>query len=385
MKPVTPTCPSQFTRRGFMRGISASGLLLASHRAFAQESALASLRTLAGGQPLMGTSVQTQFDKIYTPEEIQILKTQFDSVTPENCMKWQYLCPKEGTYRFEPVDRLVDFATKNQQRVVGHTLIFNRDGNYPNWLFKDGEKEADAKLVWKRIEDHAGRLMGRYAGKIDSWDVLNEFVEVPSPGYRVTDLTRVLGADYPERLFKIAAGIDPEAKLTYNDFAVERPDRLKAILTFVRSLRDKGCKVDVIGSQSHLELGDKAVENLDKMIQQFAAEGFQIALTELDVDVIPRGGHWNQKTREEVNKQNPYADGCPDEVLEQQAAVYREVMQAVMTNLQHVDRVTVWGISDRHSWLNKWPWQRVNHGLLFDRASKPKPAFHAIADALGKK
>jgi endo-1,4-beta-xylanase len=385
MKPDTLSLPLPITRRHFMRGISASGLLLATPRAVAQEPVLPSLRTLAGGKPLMGTSVQTQFDKIYTPEEIQILKTQFDSVTPENCMKWQYLCPKEGTYRFEPVDLLVDFATQNQQRVVGHTLIFNRDGNYPGWLFKDGEKEADAKLVWKRIEDHVAKLMSRYAGRVDSWDVLNEFVEVPAPGYRVTDLTRVLGADYPERLFKLAAGIDPKAKLTYNDFAVERPDRLKAVLAFVRSLRDKGCKVDVVGSQSHLELGDKAAGGLDKMIQQFAAEGFRCALTELDVDVIPRAQHWNQKTREEVSKQNPYVDGCPDEVLEKQAAVYREVMEAVVANVKHVDRVTVWGISDRHSWLNKWPWQRVNHGLLFDRAAKPKPAFRAVAGALGKR
>ena len=358
--------------------------MLASPRALAGPSPIASLRGLAGGKPLMGTSVQTQFEKIYTPEEIHILTTQFDSVTPENCMKWQYLCPKEGEYRFEPVDRLIEFATKNRQSVVGHTLIFNRDGNYPDWLFRDGGKEADAKLVWKRIEDHAAKLMSRYAGRIDSWDVLNEFIEVPPPGYRETDLTRVLGADYPERLFKIAAEIDPKAKMTYNDFSVEKPERLKAILTFVRSLRDKGCKVDVVGSQSHLELGDKAAGNLDKMIQQFAADGFRCALTELDVDVIPRARHWNPKTREQANKQNPYVDGCPEEILGQQAALYREVMQAVMANRKHVDRVTVWGISDRHSWLNKWPWKRVNHGLLFDREAKPKPAFHAVATALGQ-
>jgi GH35 family endo-1,4-beta-xylanase len=385
MRSNRPFDSSSITRRRFLHGISASGLMLATPRAMAQESALPALRKLAGGSPLMGSSVQTQFDKIYTPEEMNILTTQFDSVTPENCMKWQYLCPKEGDYRFEPVDRLVDFATKNQQSVVGHTLIFNRDGNYPDWLFRDGEKEADAKLVWKRIEDHAGKLMSRYAGRIDSWDVLNEFIEVPSPGYRVTDLTRVLGADYPVRLFKIAAEIDPKAKLTYNDFSVEKPDRLKAILAFVRSLRDKGCRIDVVGSQSHLELGDHTAKKLDNMIKLFAADGFRCALTELDVDVISRSQHWNAKTREQSIKQDPYVDGCPDEVLEKQAAVYREIMEIVKTNGKSVDRVTVWGISDRHSWLNKWPWKRVNHGLLFDRNAKPKPAFHAVADVLRKK
>lgn len=109
----------------------------------------------------------------------------------------------EGEYRFEPIDQVMKFAAKNRQSVVGHTLVFNRDGNYPLWLFRDGGKEADAKLVWKRIEDHVARLMSRYAGRMASWDVLNEFIEVPAPGYRVTDLTRVLGAGYPERLFKI--------------------------------------------------------------------------------------------------------------------------------------------------------------------------------------
>jgi GH35 family endo-1,4-beta-xylanase len=388
MEPIKTDFPfdaNSVSRRRFLRGISASALTLAAPRVLAESSPIASLRELAGGNPLIGTSVQTQFDKIYTPEEMNILKTQFDSVTPENCMKWQYLCPKEGIYRFEPVDRLVDFATKNRQGVVGHTLIFNRDGNYPDWLFRDGEKEADAKLVWKRIEDHAAKLMSRYAGRIESWDVLNEFIEVPSPGYRVTDLTRVLGSDYPARLFKIAAEIDPKAKLTYNDFSVEKPDRLKAILAFVRSLRDKGCKVDVIGSQSHLELGDHTSEKLDQMIKLFAAEGFRCALTELDVDVIPRSQHWNPKTREQSIKQDPYVDGCPDEVLEKQAAVYREIMEIVKANGKSVDRVTVWGISDRHSWLNKWPWKRVNHGLLFDREAKPKPAFHAVTQVLAKK
>jgi GH35 family endo-1,4-beta-xylanase len=370
------------TRRRFIQGISASGLLVASPRAMALENAVAPLRKLAGGKPLIGTAVATQFEKNYTPEEMNILATHFDSVTPENCMKWQQMCPEEGTYRFEPIDRLMEFATKNQQSVVGHTLLFNRDGDYPKWLFRDGTKEADAKLVWKRIEDHATNLMTRYPGRIDSWDVLNEFIEVPNPGYRVTDLTRVLGADFPERLFKLAAELDPKAKMTYNDFSVEKPDRLKAILAFVRKLRDKGCKIDIIGSQSHLEIGEKTGGNLDNMIKQFAAEGFRCALTELDVDVIPRNLYWNPKTRDDASKINPYVDGCPPEILEKQANTYREAMGAVMANIKHVDRVTFWGFTDGRSWLNNWPWKRVNHGLLFDRESKPKPSFHAIAETL---
>jgi GH35 family endo-1,4-beta-xylanase len=277
------------------------------------------LRGLAGGKPLIGTAIPGNFDRFFTAEEASLLATQFDSLTPENCMKWQSLCPKEGDYRFGPIDQVMDFAAKHKQSVVGHTLIFNRDGNYPAWLFK------------------------------------------------------------------LAAGIDPKAKLTYNDFAVERPDRLKAILAFVRALRDKGCKIDVVGSQSHLEIGDKVAEQVDKMLQQFGAEGFRCALTELDVDVISRARYWNPKTREQATQQDPYVKGCPPEILEQQATVYREIMEAVKANGKHVDRVTFWGFTDRRSWLNTWPWKRTNHGLLFDREARPKPAFHAVADVLKKK
>ena len=82
--------------------------------------------------------------------------------------------------------------------------------------------------------------------------------------------------------------------------------------------------------------------------------------------------------------QNPYPESCPDEILQQQAKVYHSVFEAVMANRKDVDRVTMWGITDRSSWLNNWPWKRVNHGLLFDRNAFPKPAFHSIAKLLAK-
>ncbi len=375
---------SAFSRRQFLKGISASGFLLASPHALAVEQAIAPLRQLAKGKLIIGTAVPSDFDKFFTPKELETLSTHFDSVTPENCMKWNSIGQKEGEYRFEQIDRLMEFATKNKQSFVGHTLIFNRDENLPKWVFQDGTKEADAKLVWKRIEDYATEVMTRYKGKIDSWDVLNEFIEIPKPGYRETNLTRIVGADYPARLFKLAAELDPKAKLTYNDFSVEQPDRLKAILNFVRKLRDKGCKIDVIGSQSHVEIGEKTGDKLDKMVKQFAAEGFKCALTEVDVDVIPRKLFWNPKNRTDVSKINPYINGCPPEILEKQAATYKEVMGAVMANIKHVDRVSFWGFTDRRSWLNKWPWERVNYGLLFDRETNPKPAFHAVAEMLKK-
>lgn len=369
-------------RRRFLQGLSATSVLALAPRLSAASTSLPTLRKLAGGQPLIGVAVPTHFEKDLSPEEISLLTNQFDSITPENGMKWPSLSPTENENHFEPLDQIFDFAAKNQQKIVGHTLIFNRAENYPLWIFQDGGKEASATLVWKRVESHIETLMTRYKGRVDSWDVLNEFVEAPAPGYRVTDLTRVLGPDYPVRLFKLAAEIDPKAKLTYNDFSVESPDRLKAILAFVRSLRDQGCRVDIMGSQSHLVLNDKSADEIDTMIKKFAAEGIRCALTEMDVDVIPRNAPKKPQTAGEADPQNPYLDRCPAEVLEHQAKIYGDVFAAVLANRKHVARVTFWGMTDRHSWLNDWPWKRVNHGLLFDREAKPKPAFYAVAKAL---
>ncbi len=330
----------------------------------------------------MGAAVPSDFESSFSASKLRLLAEQFDCVTPANCMKWNKLCRREGEYHFGPADRLVARATTNNQKIVGHTLVFNRPGNYPAWLFRDGQKEADAKLVWKRIEEHLATLMGRYAGKIDSWDVLNEFVEMNPLGYRETDFTRVLGKDYPVRLFKMAAAVDPKAKLVYNDYGIEQAERRKAIMAFVRSLQDSGCRIDVIGSQSHLELGQQVTDGIEATIQECAKLGVLAAFTELDVDVVPRKGFFNPKTREKVIQQNPYTDGAPDEILQQQAEFYRDIFEVVTRNRKHVDRVTFWGVTDADSWLNNWPWKRTNHALLFDREGKPKPAFHAVAKVL---
>ncbi len=375
------TCVS---RRSFVQRLSATALLGLSAKATAEPNTLPALRKLAGGRPLIGAAVPTNFQKNLALGQIELLKTHFDSVTPENCMKWQDLCPIEGQYKFEPLDQIVEFAKQHQQKIVGHTLIFNRDGNYPDWIFKDGTKEADENLLWKRIESHVEKVMTRYKDSIDSWDVLNEFVEPNQLGFRETALTRVLGGNYPVRLFKFVGEIDPKAKLIYNDFYVENPQRLKATLNFVRSLREKGCRVDIVGNQSHIELKKKSGEAIDAMIKKFTSEGFRCALTELDVDVISRDGAFNPKNQRAIAERDPYVNGCPDEVLNEQAKEYGEVFQAVMNNHKSVERVTFWGISDRNSWLNDWPWKRTNHGLIFDRESKPKPAFHAIAKVLAK-
>jgi endo-1,4-beta-xylanase len=112
--------------------------------------------------------------------------------------------------------------------------------------------------------------------------------------------------------------------------------------------------------------------------------GVKVVVSELDIDVIPRGRWWADggKHRDELSKLNPYRDGCPPDVLKRQADQYAQLFRLFRKYEGTIDRVSFWNLHDGQSWLNDFPWRRVNHPLLFDREGKPKPAFPAVIAAL---
>src|SRR5260221_9258940 len=49
----------------------------------------------------------------YTEAELAVIKSQFNAVTPENCMKPESLHPAEDQWYFAQSDALVEFAEAN--------------------------------------------------------------------------------------------------------------------------------------------------------------------------------------------------------------------------------------------------------------------------------
>ena len=99
--------------------------------------------------------------------------------------------------------------------------------------------------------------------------------------------------------------------------------------------------------------------------------------------MINRNKWWGQAhRRQEIQKENPYANGCPEEILQRQAEQYAKLFRLFVRQAKNLDRITFWGLTDGESWLNGWPWKRMNHPLLFDRKARPKPAFFSVAKAL---
>ena len=142
--------------------------------------------------------------------------------------------------------------------------------------------------------------------------------------------------------------------------------------------------VHAIGLQGHYEIDRIPFDEIDATLNAARKLGVKVVVSELDIDVIPRGRWWADggAHREEMAKIDPYRDGCPPEVLQRQAEQYARLFTIFRKHADVIARVSFWNLHDGQSWLNYFPWNRVNHPLLFDRKGQPKPAYDAVIKAL---
>lgn len=327
------------------------------------------LRELAQARGLeVGTAVKAAAlgdDAAYR----ETLVRHFAVVTPENEMKWKAIAPREGEFRFEAADRIVDFAIRHGLAVRGHTLVWNADQHSPEWLLR---KPADPETATRLMRAHFERVLGRYQGKVRDWDVVNEAVANDSrPGApRLVDgyWLRALGEGYIAAAFRLAREIDPKARLFYNDYdhglgLSPKSDRIYALL---KQLKADGVPIDGVGLQLHCNLRRPPVKaDLVANFRRLKALGLIVQVTELDVEVM--------------DDPAPLADR-----LDRQARIYRDVFEAALET--GVEGVVTWGFTDRFRQnallrRKKLPDQDTPM-WLFDADYRPKPAFHAVVAAL---
>lgn len=313
-----------------------------------------------------------------------LVKRHFNTITPENVLKWERVHPELERYDFEPTDAYVAFGEKNGMFIVGHTLVWH--SQTPKWVFHDSEgKQLSREALLERMRQHIHKVVGRYKGRIHGWDVVNEALNEDGT-MRESLWYKIIGPDYIEKAFEYAREADPKAELYYNDYSVENEPKRNGAVKLIRQLQSKGIKVAAVGLQGHNRLEWPTLEQQEATIRAFAELGVKVAITELDVDVLPsafQGGGAEVSTRIAADpKLNPYAGGLPEDVQQQLAKRYAELFRVYLKYKGTVDRVTFWGVTDRESWLNNWPVRgRTSYPLIFDREGKPKPAFHAIVKA----
>jgi len=339
-----------------------------------------SLRDKFQRQFIVGVAADGFLPGDYRSNELQLIRTQFGALTPANCMKMDALQRQEGRFNFGMADALVAFAASNHLKVCGHTLVWAKDDRTPPWFFADGTNAASRELLLARMETHIDTVAGRYRGKLASWDVVNEALDDGTNFIRPSQWLSLAGEDFIAKAFEYAHAADPGAVLILNDYNVEQPGKREKLLRLLRSLQERKAPIHAVGIQGHYELDAVPFKEIEETIKAIHALGLEVMITEFDIDAIPRSRWWADggKYREEMAKLNPYAEGCPADVLARQAAQYEQIFGIFLRQSGAITRVTFWDLHDGRSWLNHFPWERANHPLLFDREAKPKPAFRAI-------
>jgi endo-1,4-beta-xylanase len=310
-----------------------------------------------------------------------LIRRQFNTITPENVLKWENVHPRLGVYDFAAADRYVDFGEHNGMFVVGHTLVWH--SQVPRWVFQDAAGNPVSRdTLLARMRDHIFSVVGRYKGRIKGWDVVNEALNEDGTLRRSPWYT-IIGEDYLVRAFQFAHEADPSAQLYYNDYSLDNAPKRNGAVALVKRLQAAGIPIYAVGSQSHDKMDWPSAAQVDSTIRALSATGVKVNVTEFDIDVLPaatqnRGA--DVSTRGQASPvSNPYAAGLPDSVQRALAARYADLFRVFASHRGAIDRVTFWGVGDGDSWLNNWPVPgRTSYPLLFDRADRPKPAFDAV-------
>lgn len=289
-------------------------------------------------------------------------------LVPEYEMKRNVVEPAPDRYTFGPADTLVDFARDHGLKFRGHPLIWHRSN--PDWL-------EDAVRTWRNEELFTGyiaKVMGRYRGRVQSWDVVNEII-APEGGradnLRSSFWLDIFGPSYIDTAFHAARAAGPNAQLVYNDWGCElagpEHDRFRAAtLKFLEGAKARGVPIDALGLQGHLRAYGQPVDQakLRAFLDDVRSLGLRILVTEHDVA----------------------DDGGPTDAAARDAAVAEasaRFLDVVVAN-PATDAVLTWGLSDRFlgaPGLRARLLGTAPRMLPLDRALQRKPLWRAMARA----
>lgn len=277
---------------------------------------------------------------------------QFSSATPENELKQGVVQAVRGEDSYEQADAIIVPRCEAGDSVRGHTLVW--DQQLPSWVLLSTIDERS-----RIMQEFIASAMSRYPC-INTWDVVNEAFDERGR-VKQNIWTDALGDEYLTLAFDIAHGVNPDALLFYNDFALEHlGPKWEGILNWIRKSRAEGVPISGIGTQMHLTLGDtQAPAALRTLCRDASAEGLLVHVTELDV-----------RLRAPVTA----------EALSEQARLFRDVVTACADE-PNCRSVTIWGAADHFSWISGF-FPGYTSGTLFDDSFVPKPAFDLIRKAL---
>ena len=313
---------------------------------------------------------------VASPEQMAVVKKNFNSVTAENAMKPGEIHPKEGVWNFAGADSIANWCRANGVKMRGHCLAWH--SQFANWMFTDKKgKPVSKEVFYERLRDHIHTVVNRYKDIVYAWDVLNEAIadgdgrrapwmkEAPSP-YRKTKMMDLCGEEFIVKVFQFAREADPNVELFYNDYNACQPAKRDRIYNMVKKMKEMGAPIDGIGMQGHYNIYFPSMEEFDAAIEKYSKIVDKIHITELDL-----------RTNEEMGGQLQFSLGKAGEVPQYiktlHEAQYANLFRVLRKHKDVVKNVTFWNLSDADSWIGV-----NNYPLPFDKDVKPKKVYYTI-------
>lgn len=290
------------------------------------------------------------YDSLYE----QKANSQFNSYTPENAFKPEFLHPEQNFFYWAEADSLVAYCQANHKRLHGHTLIWHEQ--LPEWITSfQGDTAAWDQLM----KHHIQTIVTHFKGVVNSWDVVNEAFEEDG-SLRNSIWHEKIGSDYIERAFVYAHEADPEALLFYNDYNLEsNPKKRRKVIELLNRLREKNVPVHGIGLQMHVNVYNARTCEFTQAFEAVTVNHYLLHLSEIDISINPK------------NK----AIGYDTDLLRDQAILLGKLIDDYNRQPAELQYgVTFWGVSDAQSWIRTF-YNREDYPLLYNDQYQVKPCY----------
>ncbi|MCM1489830.1 MAG: endo-1,4-beta-xylanase [Muribaculum sp.] len=330
-----------------------------------------SLKDAYDGYFTIGVAVNRH--NISEPNQVEIVRKEFNSITAENAMKPGELHPAEGVWNWGLADSIANFCRTNGIKLRGHNLVWH--SQFADWMFTDKKGNPVSKEVfYERLRDHIHTVVNRYKDIVYCWDVVNEAMSDAGPGwrgqtpnpYRESQLYKLCGDEFIAKAFEYAHEADPNAILFYNDYNAATPIKRDRIYNMVKKMQDAGVPITGIGMQGHYNVYGPSEEDVDAAISKYSELVKHIHITELDIRCNDEMGGQLRFSRGQNAPMAGYVNTLQEDQFDRMFRVFRKHKDVI-------DNVTLWNLCDGDSWLGV-----NNHPQLYDENLKPKKAYYAV-------
>lgn len=269
-----------------------------------------------------------------------------------------------NSYDFTSADFTVDFGSSHGMEVHGHALVWFDD--IPDWVNATPLSEIETVM-----NEHIDTVVGRYADRIDLWDVVNEAVEDDGSLRQNHTWYNAMGDDYINKAFIRAHAADPTAVLRYNDYSMESNEaKYNGVKELLRNLLNNGVPVNALGWQMHVKPGSFDPTILLTRMNEIADLGIDNYITELDVDLC------SEPTTSDISDDVELSCEPTASDYEDQKQTYKSAINTFLEARRH-KTIVIWGLRDGDP-----NWLPLAHPLPFDENYEKKPAYDGIQEAL---